>query len=115
MPARPFSTRDRPGSLSGAAHDRASVVVVESCLKDDEVVFDDAIHESVFLIDASRPHVAGAVFEPFRLSATRGRLPQRLVDEEVDAFQHPAIIGLPPLVVIPPGRVEDEPHDRSSS
>ena len=58
-----------------------SVVVVEPSLKDDQVVFDHTINQSVFLIDASRPYVAGSVFESFRLPATCARVPQRIVNE----------------------------------
>lgn len=64
-----------------------SVVVVEPRLKDHKIIFSDAIDEPVFLVDASRPHVAGPVFQSLGLPSTRARITQRIVDEEIDAFK----------------------------
>lgn len=41
------------GRCSSPEPGGALVVVVESCLEDDEVVLNDAVDESVFLVDAS--------------------------------------------------------------
>ena len=92
-----------------------SVVVVETGLEYHRVSAHNPVDESMFLGDTPGPHVTGSVFQPFGLPASLAWSSQRVVDEEVDAFYQPAVVGLPPLVVFPAGLVENESHSRSSS
>lgn len=47
---------------------------MEARLQDHKVVADHPIYESVFLVDAPRPHIAGPMFETLGLTAPVARI-----------------------------------------
>lgn len=97
------------------SHPPSSVLVVEPSLKDNQVSVHDPADETMFLGDAPRPHITGSMLESFGLPAPFTRCAERVIGEEVDSFEQASVVALPPLVVVPAGLVENEPHARSSS
>ena len=85
-----------------------SIVIVEACLQDHQVIDDHPVDEAVLLVYPSRPDIAGTMFEPFRLTATVCGIAHRVIDEDVDAFEKSTVVDLPLLAVVPPGWVKDQ-------
>jgi len=61
---------------------------MELHLQHDNVLIVDQIHQSVLVGDAARPRAGEHVPQQFRLADAVGRVPQRIIDEPLDALEN---------------------------
>ena len=87
-----------------------SAPVVVTAGSDPDLTFSDLVDEPMFDGDPSRPVTREVMLERLRLANAFIAVAEYVLDQLVDAFENPPVLGLPPQVVIPSVRVPDELH-----
>ena len=64
----------------------------------------------MFVGDPSRPVASEVVLERFWFADAFIAVADHVLDQVVDPFENPPVLGLPPQVVLPSVLVPDEPH-----
>lgn len=95
---------DRRSSLGGLC------LGVVTGLEDNQVLLVDDVHQAVLFVDPPRPASGENVTQWLRLADACPRIASSVVDQAVDLLQSRRVVGLPPDVVLPPARGEDEAH-----
>ena len=93
---------------------RSRVAVMESCLKDDNIVSIKEIDESMLLVNSSRPTSFENVSKRFRFANSVGRMTQHVFEKTIHSLQGRFVVGLPIAVVLPTHGSNNETHQVSS-
>jgi hypothetical protein len=75
--------------------------VVVAARRDANLSIGDLVDEPVFVGDSSRPVACEIMLERFGLADPGLAVALTVLDEQVDALEYLAVLGLPPQVVLP--------------
>lgn len=89
---------------------RTSAPVAVAAGGDPDLVFGDLVDEPMFLGNPSKPVTREVVLQRLRLANAFIAVANHVLDQLVDPFENPAVLSLPPQVVLPSVRVPDEFH-----
>jgi len=72
-----------------------------TALRDDQTDILDGVYKSMFIINASAPESAPAVFQRLRFADARERISQDVFNQRIDAFQNLLVVALPVEIILP--------------
>src|SRR5699024_5208815 len=93
--------------------ERPLLIAVAACGYSNLVV-EDLAHQPVLVIDPPRPIPLETVLQRFGLTDPFIAVTSDVLDQAIDPLQQLAVLLLPPQVVVPASRAEDDPHSSSS-